>query len=278
MKSFSLLLSIFFFATTYGQDLSVMTYNLRLDVASDGENAWPNRKEFLVSQIKFYEPGILGTQEGLPHQISFINAQLQSYEVFGEGRDGGNKGEYSAIFYNTEKHELINHGTFWLSDTPDKVSKGWDAAYIRICTYGLFKDKKTKRKFWVFNTHLDNKGEEARNKGMALIQNKISEVNKNHDYPVVLMGDFNSAPDSKLITHLKTHMIDTRDVSQESPYGSFGTFNGFNFCEPVTNRIDYIFISDGEKVKVTKYAVLTGSKDMKYPSDHFPVFAELLFK
>lgn len=278
MKSFFLLLSTFLFAaTTYGQDLSVMTYNLRLDVASDGENAWPNRKEFLVSQIKFYEPGIFGTQEGLPHQISYINDQLQNYEVIGEGREGGNKGEYSAIFYNAKEFELLKQGTFWLSETPGKVSKGWDAAYIRICTFGLFKNNKTKKIFWVFNSHLDNKGEDARNKGMGLILNKIEKANSKN-YPILLMGDFNSTPESKLITHLKTKMNDASEVSQESPYGPVGTFNGFKFCEPVENRIDYIFLSNDDKINVKKYAVLTDSRDMKYPSDHFPVFAELLIK
>ena len=254
-----------------------MTYNLRLDVASDGENAWPNRKEYLVSLIQFFEPGIFGTQEGLPHQVSYINDQLKDYDIIGKGREGGNKGEYSALFYNSKKYKLLDHNTFWLSTTPEKVSKGWDAAYLRICTYGLFKDKNTQKEFWVFNTHLDNKGEEARNKGMDLILDKIREVNNKH-YPVILMGDFNSTPKSKLITSLKTKMIDTRDVSREIPFGSVGTFNGFKFCQPVTSRIDYIFISDGKRIEVTKYAVLSDSKDMKYPSDHFPVFVELLFK
>lgn len=277
MKHFFALLLFFFSLVAFGQELPVMTYNLRLDLASDGENAWPKRKEFLVSQIQFYEPGIFGTQEGLPHQLSYINNELKDYKMLGVGREGGNKGEYSAIFYNALKYDTLETSTFWLSETPEKVSKGWDAAYLRVCTYGLFKDKKTKKKFWVFNTHLDNEGEEARYKGMELILNTISFLNTKN-YPVILMGDFNSIPDSRVITNLKTKMTDAREVSSETPFGSFGTFNGFKFCEPVQNRIDYIFISNGGKIKVNKYAVLTDSKDMKYPSDHFPVFAELLFK
>ncbi len=199
---------------------------------------------------------------------------MKDYNVVGQGREGGDKGEYSAIFYNAKKYVVLSHNTFWLSETPDEVSKGWDAAYIRICTYGLFKDKRTKKKFWIFNTHLDNKGEEARNKGMNLILEKINQVNIKK-YPVILTGDFNDTPDSKLLTNLKTKMVDARDVSQETPFGPFGTFNGFKFCEPVTNRIDYIFISDRDKIKVNKYAVLTDSNNLKYPSDHFPVFAGL---
>ena len=253
-----------------------MTYNLRLDVASDGENAWPNRKNEVTALLKFYQPDIFGTQEGLPHQVNFIKDQLKDYNLIGQGREGGNKGEYSALFYNSKKYDLLSHNTFWLSETPDKVSKGWDAAYLRVCSYGLFKDKKTKQKFWVFNTHLDNEGEEARNKGMELILKKINELNTKN-YPVILTGDFNDAPNSKLITFLKSKMIDTQDVSQVT-YGSYGTFNGFKFCEPSTLHIDYIFISDSKKIKVNKYAVLTDSYDLKYPSDHFPVLTELQFK
>ena len=262
---------------SYAQNIVVMTYNLRLDVASDGENAWPNRKEFLVSQIKFYEPDFLGTQEGLPHQINYIDNELKKYSFIGQGREGGNKGEYSAVFYNTDKFKVLKHQTFWLSKTPDKVSKGWDAAYIRICTYGLFVELKTNKKFWIFNSHLDNESEKARNKGMALILNKINEVNTKN-YPVILTGDFNDTPESKLIIKLKNKMNDTREVSITTPFGTYGTFNGFKFCEPITTRIDYIFISKSQKINVLKYGVLTDSKNLKYPSDHFPVYVKLQFE
>ncbi|WP_338359583.1 endonuclease/exonuclease/phosphatase family protein [Yeosuana marina] len=277
MKKIVFIMSCLVLTITHGQNLSVMTYNLRLDVASDGDNAWSNRKDFLVSQIQFYEPDMFGTQEGLPNQIQYINDSLKNYSFIGQGRDGDDNGEYSAIFYNTDKFELLEHHTFWLSNTPDKVSKGWDAAYIRICTYGLFKDKTTKKNFWMFNTHLDNQGEEARNNGMALILNKINEVNTKK-YPVILTGDFNDTPESKLITSLKKNMIDARDVSKTKPFGSYGTFNGFKYCEPIANKIDYIFISEPQKLKVIKYGVLTDSKDMKFPSDHFPVFVKLQFE
>jgi len=277
MKKILFVISCFFLTISYAQNLAVMTYNLRLDVASDGENAWPNRKEFLVSQIKFYEPDIFGTQEGLPHQIKYINDTLKNYSFIGQGREGNSKGEYSALFYNINKFKLLAHNTFWLSETPEKVSKGWDAAYIRICTYGLFVDMKTDKKFWVFNTHLDNEGEEARNKGLNLILKKIDEVNT-QNFPVILTGDFNDSPESKLITNLKNKMTDTREVSKTKPFGSFGTFNGFKFCEPVTRKIDYIFISDTKRLQVLKYGVLTDSKNLKYPSDHFPVYVKLQFQ
>ena len=256
------------------KEFSVMTYNIRLDVASDGENAWDNRKDFFITQIQFYEPDIFGVQEALPHQVNYIKNHLKEYHFIGIGRDGGNKGEYSAIFYNSKRFELLTDNTFWLSGTPEKVSKGWDAAHIRVCTYGLFKDKKTKKKFWMFNTHLDNEGINARNNGMKLILKKISEINKKN-YPVILTGDFNDVPESEMIINLKNTMNDTREHSKATPFGPYGTFTGFKFHEPVKNRIDYIFVSKSSKTDILKYAVLTDSKDMKYPSDHFPVYVQL---
>ena len=277
MKTLFLIISIILSVPSLGQQLSVMTYNIRLDIASDGENSWSNRKEFLVSQLRFYEPGIFGTQEGLPHQISYIDKALTNYTFIGTGREGGNNGEYSALFYDSLMYKALDQGTFWLSETPDEVSKGWDAAYIRICTYALFVDLQTKKHFWVFNTHLDNQGVEARNKGIALIFDKIKQ--KNHlEYPVILMGDFNDTPDSRLIEGIKTKLSDVRENSIEQPFGSYGTFNAFNFCEPVRNRIDYIFISGDGKIVVNKYGVLTDSKNLRYPSDHFPVYTELQLK
>ena len=271
------LLSLLFLHTVWAQQLSVMTYNIRLNVASDGENAWPNRKDFLAAQIKFNDPDIIGIQEGLPGQVEDMKSMLKEYAFIGQGRDGGNNGEYSALFYKTGKFSLLEQGTFWLSDTPAKVSKGWDAAFNRICTYGLFKTRKGHKKFWVFNTHLDHQGEEARNKGMELIINKIAELSTKN-YPVILTGDFNSEPSSELIANLNRKMSDTYKISVSEPFGPVGTFNGFQFCEPVTRRIDYIFISDPSRFKVLKYAVLTDSNDMKYPSDHFPVLAQIQIK
>jgi endonuclease/exonuclease/phosphatase family metal-dependent hydrolase len=261
---------------TTSYKLDVMTYNIRLDVASDGENAWASRKDFLSSQVLFYSPDILGIQEARPNQMTDLKDALKDYKAIGIGRDGDNLGEYSAIFYNSKKISVELENTFWLSETPNKVSKGWDAAYPRICTYGLFTDKKTKKKFWVFNTHLDNVGEQARNNGINLVVQKINEVNTKK-FPVILTGDFNETPENSLIINLKKKMLDTREVSITDPFGSYGTFNGFLFCEPVINQIDYIFISKSPKISVLKYGVLTDSKNLKYPSDHFPVLVELQF-
>jgi len=262
--------------STKAQSLSAMTYNIRYATANDGDNQWEKRKEFLTDQISFYAPDIFGIQEGLQHQVDFIDEQLAIYDFIGVGRDDGDKkGEYCAIFYNKEKLDLLGQSTFWLSTSPEKVSVGWDAAMERICTYGFFMEKETGAMFWVFNTHFDHIGELAREKSSELIVQKIREINKDH-LPVILMGDFNLNDQSKAIIYLSSNFNDSRNISLNSSFGPYGTFTGFKFHEPVKDRIDYIFCSK-ENIQVEKYAVLTDSKDSKYPSDHFPVFVEIKF-
>lgn len=271
------LLFIISINAVHGQSFKAMTYNIRLDVASDGENRWSQRKDYFISQVKFYEPDVMGIQEALPHQVTEMAEVLTGYSYIGTGRDGIGKGESSNIFYKTERMELKASGTFWLSETPDIISKGWDAALNRVCTYGLFKDKKSKKTFWVFNTHLDHMGEVARTKSIELILSKISMLNSKN-YPVMFMGDLNSEPNTERIIALKKVMDDSRNVSIELPFGPSGTFNGFKHHEPVTKMIDYIFVSKSSKIKVKKYAVLSDSKDLRYPSDHLPVYVELIIK
>ncbi|MFN3752652.1 endonuclease/exonuclease/phosphatase family protein [Flavobacterium sp.] len=274
-KIFISLITILFFGTTINaQKLQLMTYNIRLDVASDGENAWPNRKAYWASQVAFYEPDIFGIQEALQHQVTDISTMLPNYSYVGIGRDGIGKGESSNIFYKKDRFKVLQQNTFWLSETPEKISKGWDAALNRVCTYALFKDSKTKQTFWIFNTHLDHMGELARTNSILLILSKIKALNTKN-YPVFLMGDFNSEPTEERIINLKKEMLDSHDISEENPFGPSGTFNGFKHNEPVTKRIDYIFLSKDNPFKVEKYAVLSDSKDLKYPSDHLPVFIEL---
>tara|TARA_R110002072_G_scaffold160857_1_gene312299 strand:- start:6068 stop:6907 length:840 start_codon:yes stop_codon:yes gene_type:complete len=255
------------------ESLKVMTYNIRLDVASDGENAWAKRKDFLISQINFYEPTIFGVQEARPNQMLDINSNLTNYSFIGQGRDGENIGEFSAIFYDSTKVSFTNERTFWLSETPKKISKGWDAAYPRICTYGLMSVLNSDEKIWVFNTHLDHKGNEAQLNGIQLIEAEIKKVNKKN-YPVILMGDFNITPESELISNLKINFNDAKELAGANAFGQQGTFNGFKFQDSIKNRIDYIFISKKANINLKKYGVLTDSKDLKYPSDHFPVFVE----
>ncbi|GEC78452.1 endonuclease/exonuclease/phosphatase family protein [Flavobacterium aquatile] len=270
--------SVFFVISifSFAQNLKLITYNIRLDLASDGENAWSNRKDYFCSQLAFYEPDVFGIQEALPNQVIAISSALPKYSYVGIGRDGIGKGESSNIFYKKDRFELLQQSTFWLSETPEVMSKGWDAALNRVCTYALLKDKKTKQIFWVFNTHFDHIGELARANSIKLILSKIKTLNTKN-YPVFFMGDFNSEPSEERIVNLKKEMLDTYDVSIEKPFGPTGTFNAFKHNEAVIKRIDYIFISKNNKLKVNKFAILSDSKDLKYPSDHLPVYAEISF-
>jgi len=271
MKKFLTVAFLIISVVMVAQNYKVMTYNIRLDVASDGENTWDLRKDHVANLLQFYEPDIVGIQEGLPHQVHYLDSLLQNYNVLGQGRDGGQKGEQSSIFYNENTFEEVESNTFWLSETPEKVSKGWDAQLNRICTYALFKNKETKEVFWVFNTHLDHIGEAARLKSVQLIHEMIATKNKKN-YPVVIMGDLNSEPESNPVKFLNENYLNSKKEAA-FVYNATGTFNGFDFFKPVTAEIDYVFLSK-QKIVVKKHAVLTDSYSCKYPSDHFPVMVE----
>lgn len=256
------------------QSYKLITYNIRYNNPMDGENAWDIRKEKLTEMLNFYEADILGIQEGLLNQVLFIDSCLPNYQHLGIGRDDGKtKGEYSAIYYKKDKFDVLKTATFWLSETPDTVSKGWDAACLRICTYALLKDKKTQNKFWVFNTHFDHIGENAQKNSAALIIKKITELNK-ENYAVVLCGDFNMTPEKAAIKQISTKLNDSKILYKGNRDENEGTFNAFDFSKPVTERIDYLFVN---KFKVLKYRVLTDSYQCKYLSDHLPVYTEVGF-
>ncbi len=254
-----------------------MTYNIRYDNPNDGENAWQNRKEYWASQISFYEPDIFGIQEALPNQVKDIAGLLPQYNYVGTGRDGEGKGESSNIFFKKDRFKVLQQNTFWLSETPNAISKGWDAALNRICTYALFQDNETKQSFWIFNTHLDHIGKLAQANSIRLIILQIEKLNTKN-YSVFLMGDFNSEPTEEHIISLKKLMNDSQAISKEKPFGPVGTFNAFKHDEPVSKKIDYIFLSKENKFNVKKYAVLSDSNNLKYPSDHLPVFVQLELK
>ena len=257
------------------QNLQFMTYNLRYDNPNDGENRWDLRKEFLRDQLKFFEPDVMGIQEGLKHQLDYLDVELSAYAYIGVGRDDGKeKGEYTAIFYKAERLKLIKESTFWLSESPDEISVGWDAALERICTYALFEEKDSGQKFYVFNTHFDHRGEKARRKSAQLILKQIKALNE-EDYPVILMGDLNLTPETKAIKSINKKLEDARYAAAVA-FGPDATFTGFDFSKAPQRRIDYIFASDN--IEVRKYAVLTDSQNQKYPSDHFPVFIEASLK
>lgn len=276
MKYTFLLFTLLFFQfNLQGQELEVMSYNIKFANETDGENSWSQRKDHITRQIRFYAPGILGVQEALISQLKHFENEMDNYKYIGVGRDDGKEaGEFSAIFYNLWEVDILDEGTFWLSETPEEVSVGWDAAMERVCTYGKFREKVSDKKFWVFNTHFDHIGKEARENSARLIYKKISELNT-EGLPVILMGDLNLEPDASGIKFLSEKMNDSKKVA-DLDFGPEGTFNAYEFNKPVNRRIDYIFTSDN--IKVLKYAVLSDSRELKYPSDHLPVFVKLELK
>ena len=215
-----------------------MTYNIRLDNQEDGINRWDERKKGLVSLIKKSNPDILGIQEGLPNQILYLSKQLNEYSMIGEGRDGKNDGEYSAIYYKNNKLKLEKDETFWLSKTPEKPTIGWDAALNRIATVGVFTTLNSNKKLVVYNSHFDHIGKIAREKSVNVIINHI-KLNDYFKNAIVVMGDFNSVPSETPIKLLKESLDDSfNEIHQKKP---FGTFNGFDLKSKLTSRIDYIF-------------------------------------
>lgn len=261
---------------THAQTIDVISYNIRYDNPNDKPNDWDSRKDFLIGQLNFYTPDVFGTQEGLVHQLKAIDEGLENYTYFGIGRDhGDDRGEFTAIFYNTEKFNVLEQNTFWLSETPEVPSKGWDAALPRICTYGIFENKQDGSKFMVFNTHFDHVGVKAREESSKLILQKIKELNTD-GLPVVVTGDFNLESDSPGVQVILTEMEDAHIAAGKNAFGPDGTFNGFEFNKPVKGRIDYIFVSPNT-IEVQKSAILSDSKECRYPSDHLPVFARLQF-
>jgi endonuclease/exonuclease/phosphatase family metal-dependent hydrolase len=254
----------------FSQEMRVMSYNIKFDDTRDSVNNWNNRKDWLIGLLKYHEPDIIGTQEGLKHQLDDMLEGLPDFKMVGVGRDDGKeKGEYSAILYNAVKYTLVDQGTFWLSDSPEKVSVGWDAALPRVCTWALLETREGNR-FYVYNTHFDHVGEKARAESARLISTHVRNSVK---APTVILGDFNVTPDTAPYGVLSEHFQDARQESLTEPYGPEATFNAFRFEEQPERRIDYIFLYG--KWEVLSFATLSDSKEMRYPSDHFPVVADL---
>jgi len=277
MKKFILLILFLFPAVLFSQQMNVITFNIRYNTPNDGVNAWPNRIEMVTGLLKYHEADLFGLQEALHGQILDVHENMPGFEWFGVGRDDGEKGgEFSPIFYNKSKFILIENGTFWLSETPEKHSKGWDAALNRVVTWGKFKSKVTGKLFYYYNTHFDHRGDEARKKSAELITRKIREMAGNSGYPVILTGDFNLTPEAEGISNIKKYLRDSREITIAPPYGPTGTFNSFDWNAPMKDRIDYVFVN--ERVDVLKYGVITDSKEMRWPSDHLPVFVKVQLK
>lgn len=262
------------------QELNVMTFNIRYNTKNDSLNAWPYRKDNAASQVQFHHVHILGVQEALHDQIMDLKQSLTKYKYTGVGRDDGKtKGEYSAIFFDTTRLKLMASSTFWLSLTPEVPgSKGWDANITRIVTWAKFRDLSNKRTFFVFNTHFDHIGQEARRESAKLLKQKVKDIAGTGS--VIITGDFNAKPSDEPIKILVDEndpdkFIDTKSVSKTPHYGPEGTFNGFGSKERDNEPIDFIFIKG--KWKVLQHATLSQTWGGRFSSDHFPVFAKLSF-
>lgn len=259
-----------FSAAVVAQDLTVLSYNIRYNSQSDGEDLWDLRKSELVDQIQQHSPDSFGVQEATAAQMQYILEALPEYAYVGVGRDdGASKGEYSAVFYLKEKFEVLESNTFWLSDTPEVVSKAWDAALPRICTYAKLKAHYNGREYWHFNTHFDHIGKIARNESAKLIINKINQMTKKGS-AVVITGDFNTQPEEAPIVTIKMDFKDPLDaLALEGPKG---TFNAFVIGATLDRRIDYIFFRGLTPLKYTHLDEKRANG--RWISDHLPVKLE----
>jgi endonuclease/exonuclease/phosphatase family metal-dependent hydrolase len=252
------------------ENLKVMSYNIRLGSGKDGTNSWALRYTATEEMLKDQKPDVFGVQEALDYQVHYIE-DMCGYESVGVGREDGKKeGEHMSIFWNKKTVSMLKWGTFWLSETPQKPSKGWDAACFRTATWALMKDKKTGKKFYFVNTHLDHEGKEAQKNGLKLIVEKIAEMNP-EGLPMVLTGDFNIEPSNPALADLDARMQSTRKIAQKTD--DLTTYNGWGKS---SKMIDYIYVSGfsscPEYQTVTKrYA------DRKFISDHYPICATLIF-
>ena len=258
------------------QNVNLMTFNIRYDTDIDGLNKWANRKDHAAQMLTFYDVDVCGMQEALIGQIKDLEQRLPNYAYFGKGRDDGQeKGEFSPIFYNTKTLKLLQSDTFWLSETPEKPSKGWDAAFPRLVTWGLFEDLNSKAKFYVFNTHFDHMGQIARKQSAKLLLAKSKEIAKDQVY--FLMGDFNSIPSDEPMVLIKNELNNTEEISTSGHFGPESTFSGFESREQENKKIYHIFCNN-KKIIIKKHATLSNTWAGLFASDHHPVMVSVELK
>ena len=245
----------------------VMSYNVRNSSANDGDNAWELRRSATPAMLADLKPDVFGVQEALPDQEEYILETCPQYKCYGIGRNDGFEGERMDVFYNTERLKLEDYGTWWLSETPDVPSTGWDAKYPRTATWALLKDIKFGKRFYLVNTHLDHKGVNARRNGLAMVVDKIREMNP--DIPLILMGDFNVEPGDSCLVDVDRLLLSARVCAKHSD--DTPSFNGFRGPE---KTIDYIYFSGFKGA--ADFAVVTKEYDGKpFISDHYPIVTTL---
>lgn len=301
-RLFLSLIAICFCMAIGAQQLFVGSYNIRYHNTSDDKagNVWTKRCQVICDQINFEDPDVFGAQEVLVEQLHDLLGKLDGYGYIGVGRDDGKEaGEYAAIFYKKDRVELLRDGHFWLNETPDQPKLGWDAACVRICTWGEFRQKQSKKKFYYFNLHMDHVGIVARREAAKLVVSKIRQIAKGA--PVVLTGDFNVDQTDEIYSIFSTSGIlkDSYECARIR-FAENGTFNDYHPEYMSTSRIDHVFVSP--ELKVDRYAMLTnmywtkipetdnelksnqapgevsfGKAILRTPSDHYPVLVKLMF-
>lgn len=252
----------------------VMSFNIRYNNPGDEAHAWPHRVDRVASTILFNNTDIVGVQEALKEQLDDLSAKLPGYAWIGVGRDdGAEAGEYTAIFYNEDRFALLDEDTFWLSKTPEiPGSKDWDAALTRIATWGHFEDTLTGALLYVFNTHFDHRGAEARTQSASLIAARATEIAG--DTPLVVTGDFNFTPAADGYAALTDKLSDAFHTTIQPHHGPASTiYRGFEVTHEPGRRIDYIFTNDA--LKVHQHATLSDNWEGAFASDHLAVIATL---
>lgn len=253
--------------------LKIMTFNLRVHVEADGDNTWPNRIAAVAATIRKHDPDIIGTQEGLRGMLADLEALLPEYAWVGEGREGGDEGEHAAIFYKKGKWDVMESGNFSLSEKPEQLGvKSWDTSHTRMCTWVTL-GSRTGDRLALFNTHLDHIGEEAQRKGMELIRERMRALRDQTGLPVVLTGDFNVTPDHAAVAGLEREGYQSAySVLRESGREVGGTVHHFRGGDS-GETIDYICLTPDWRIH--SVAIDRELVDGRYPSDHYPVIAEV---
>lgn len=249
--------------------INVMSVNVRTWSPTDmGKKSWFYRANLVVKNIASVQPDIIGFQEVTRVHYSYLTNALKGYNNVLQYRDNSKLSEGCPIFYNTSRFELKDKGSFWLSETPEKMSRDWGTAYYRICSYVILTDKSTNKELVVFNTHLDNVSDEARINGIKVVLEKIKQFG---ELPSIIMGDFN-ADESSSTYKAATEMFLDAKYQTENPQKSC-TYQGFGKALDREN-IDYFMISK-TGIKVYTYKVIDATYDGVYPSDHFPISTQI---
>lgn len=272
---FATLLLLIIAPLAEGNELQLMSYNLRY--ASDQPpHAWPDRKPIMVRLIENESPDIMGTQEGRFQQLQDLAVKLPEYAWVGLGREGGSRGEFCAIFYRSDRFELMEFDHFWLSDTPETIASiTWGHRHHRMATWARFRESQSGQELIVLNTHFDHRMAEARHKSALLIRDRLKQFPS--DLPVVVMGDFNCLAETSIpfqVLTTETGLVDSwLSADQRSPAQAPNTFSGYEPPVWEGERIDWILVS--ESLAVSSATIVTYEEDGAYPSDHFPVTATI---